>query len=128
MTYYEILEVVPHASPEVVKNAYRALAKKYHPDLQPNEKNAKQWSESAFKTITEAYEVLSDIEGRKNYDLWLNINNSQEAYEVKETFPKGNIKETEPGQDTNFLKGIYVDSTLAFLVVAIILYILQLHM
>lgn len=71
MTYYEILEVVPHASQEVIKNAYRALAKKYHPDIQSDENN-KQRSESAFKAITEAYEVLADIERRKEYDIWLN--------------------------------------------------------
>lgn len=90
MTHYDILEVAPHSSPDVIKNAYRALAKKYHPDLQPNE-NAKQLSESTFKIITQAYEVLSDIETRKNYDLWLNINNIQ-----KKAIPSDAIfKETE---------------------------------
>jgi len=54
LTYYDILEVAPHSSAEVIKNAYRALAKKCHPDLQPDV-NAKQWSESTFKTLTEAY-------------------------------------------------------------------------
>lgn len=96
MTYYDILEVVPHASPEVIKNAYRALAKKYHPDLQPDE-NAKQWSGSAFKTITEAYEVLSDKERRKIYDLRLNIYKRQGKHEEKETA----TKETEIGEDAN---------------------------
>ena len=90
LTYYDILEVAPHCSPEVIKNAYRALAKKYHPDLELNE-SAKQWSESAFRTITEAYEVLSNIEKRKNYDLWLNVNSSQKEV----VSPEAKVKETK---------------------------------
>lgn len=70
MTYYEILEVSPNASPEVIKNAYRALAKKYHPDVWTDE-NAKQWSGATLKAINEAYEVLSDEVRRRDYDIWL---------------------------------------------------------
>ena len=94
MTYYEILEVIPQASPEVIKNAYRALAKKCHPDLQPNE-NAKQSSESAFKTLTEAYEVLSNTKRRKIYDLWLDVNNSQEKAIYPKAIAKEPVKERE---------------------------------
>jgi DnaJ-class molecular chaperone len=124
MTYYDILEVVPQASPEVIKNAYRALAKKYHPDLQTNE-NDRQWSEAAFKTITEAYEILSEIERRKNYDLWLNINNSEEAYEKEATFPNGVIKETETREEVPLFKNMdATDAIIASLIVLMLAVIL----
>ena len=97
MTYYDILELAPHSSLEVIKNAYRALAKKYHPDTQPDQ-NARQWAESTFKQISEAYEVLSDVEKRKAYDEWLNINNSQELYEERTVFAE-NLKKAETSDD-----------------------------
>lgn len=62
--YYEILGVVKSASVEEVKKAYRKLAMKYHPDRNPDNKEA----EEKFKEATEAYEVLSDQEKRKKYD------------------------------------------------------------
>jgi curved DNA-binding protein len=62
--YYQILGVSPDAKQKVVKQAYRELARKYHPDLNPGNKEA----EEKFKTINEAYQVLSDAEKRKKYD------------------------------------------------------------
>jgi len=62
--YYEILGVPPDAEKKVVKQTYRELAKKYHPDVNPGNKEA----EEKFKTINEAYQVLSDTEKRKKYD------------------------------------------------------------
>lgn len=67
--YYQILEVDKNASFEVVEKAYKTLVKKYHPDLQ--ESSLKNDSEEKLKLINEAYEVLSDEEKRKNYDLAL---------------------------------------------------------
>ena len=64
-TYYDWLEVSPKASPEVIEKAYKALVKKYHPDLQEN-KNTQ--SEELIKKINEAYDVLSDKEKRNAYD------------------------------------------------------------
>jgi curved DNA-binding protein len=62
--YYEILGVGPDAEKKVIKQTYRELAKKYHPDVNPGNKAA----EEKFKTINEAYQVLSDTEKRKKYD------------------------------------------------------------
>lgn len=62
--YYEVLEVQKGASEEDIKKAYRRLAKKYHPDVNPNKKEA----EEKFKEINEAYAVLSDKIKRSQYD------------------------------------------------------------
>ena len=65
MNYYEILEVSTNASKEVIKNAYRALIKKYHPDSYTGNK---LYAENKLKKINEAYEVLSDDNKRLLYD------------------------------------------------------------
>lgn len=62
--YYEILGVARGASEQDIKQAYRKLARKYHPDINPGDKQA----EARFKEINEAYEVLSDKEKREKYD------------------------------------------------------------
>ena len=62
--YYKILGVAKNASEKDIKKAYRKLARKYHPDLNPNDKVA----EKKFKEINEANEVLSNPENRKKYD------------------------------------------------------------
>uniref|UniRef100_A0A2P1CZ66 Heat shock protein DnaJ domain-containing protein n=1 Tax=Nostoc sp. FSN-E TaxID=2027337 RepID=A0A2P1CZ66_9NOSO len=62
--YYAILGVSKTASPEEIKQAFRKLARKYHPDVNPGNKQA----EASFKEVNEAYEVLSDADKRKKYD------------------------------------------------------------
>ena len=64
MTYYEILEVVPTASPEVIRAAYLAQAKKYHPDVCDD---VFQGAEK-MRLLNEAYSVLSDPHQRRIYD------------------------------------------------------------
>ena len=62
--YYEVLGVPRGASEDEIRKTYRQLARKYHPDVNPNDKSA----EEKFKEINEAYEVLSDADKRKRYD------------------------------------------------------------
>ena len=62
--YYDILGIKRDASAETIKKAFRKLAKKYHPDMNPGDKEA----EAKFKEAQEAYAVLSDAEKRKQYD------------------------------------------------------------
>ena len=62
--YYEVLGVDKNADDAAIKKAYRVLAKKYHPDMNPGDKEA----EKKFKEASEAYAVLSDPEKRKQYD------------------------------------------------------------
>lgn len=86
--YYKILEVAPDASPEVIQMAYKALAKKYHPDLNPGQEEAAQ---EKMKDVNEAYEILSDKDKRWQYDQ---IYYRQEKTEQKTSYsapepPKG---------------------------------------
>ena len=64
--YYKILGVSKDASQDDIKRAYRRYAKKYHPDLNPGDKEA----ERRFKEINEAYQVLGDEQKRKKYDAF----------------------------------------------------------
>ncbi len=62
--YYKILDLKKDAKADEIKKAYRKFARKYHPDVNPNDKSA----EDKFKEIQEAYDVLSDEKKRKVFD------------------------------------------------------------
>jgi len=64
--YYEVLGVPRDATPEAIKKAYRSLARKYHPDVNPGDKAA----EKQFKEVQQSYDVLSDQEKRSMYDRY----------------------------------------------------------
>jgi molecular chaperone DnaJ len=81
--YYQILSVSRNASEKEIKQAYRRLARKHHPDLNPNDKSA----EARFKEINAAYEVLSNPEKRKKYDQF------GEQWEYAEQFAKAGGQE-----------------------------------
>src|SRR3954451_8778202 len=61
--YYEVLGVARGATPEQIKKAYRGLARKHHPDVNPGDKKA----EATFKEVQKAYDILSEPEKRKLY-------------------------------------------------------------
>ena len=71
--YYKILGLEKNALPKDIKNAYRKLARKYHPDLNPNDKDANK----KFQQINEANEVLSDSEKRLKYDKYGNCDTNE---------------------------------------------------
>jgi curved DNA-binding protein len=93
--YYETLGVSRSATEDEIKKVYRKLARKYHPDLNPNNKQA----EEKFKAVSEAYEVLGDSEKRKKYDQlgqnWKNGSeftpppNWQNDFDPSEIFGRG---------------------------------------
>ena len=64
--YYEVLGVDKNAGADDIKRAYRQLAKKYHPDMNPGDAEA----EARFKEVNEAYAVLSDEEKKAKYDQY----------------------------------------------------------
>ena len=95
--YYETLGVAKTATEDEIKKAYRKLARKYHPDLNPNDKDAHK----KFQQINEANEVLSDPEKRKKYDQYGEHWQHGEAYEqarqqqqrAQQSQPGGNWQE-----------------------------------
>lgn len=84
--FYHILGVSENASEKEIKSAYRALAKKYHPDTHPNDKPA----EEKFKEISEAYAVLSDFRKRQQYDQMRKYGFSNQT-DFSDFFDLGNV-------------------------------------
>jgi curved DNA-binding protein len=87
--YYELLGVKRDASPEEIKQSFRRLARKYHPDLNPGDKEA----EETFKDISEAYEVLSDVSRRSQYDKFTGF------WRKNRGKPKSTNRTNEPDND-----------------------------
>src|SRR5580700_6975233 len=91
--YYETLSVPRTASEEDIRKAYRKLARKYHPDLNPGDKSA----EDRFKNVQEAYDILSDAKKRQMYD--------QVGFYSENAFPGagpgGGGPRTHPNMDFN---------------------------
>ena len=84
--YYKLLEIDKQANEADIKKAYRKLARKYHPDLNPNDDGAKK----KFQQINEANEVLSNPENRKKYDKYGKDWQHGEAYENARKSQNGN--------------------------------------
>ncbi|MGV3617067.1 MAG: DnaJ C-terminal domain-containing protein [Fimbriimonas sp.] len=90
--YYQTLGVPRGADEKEVKSAYRKLARKYHPDVNPNDKTA----EAKFKEVSEAYDVLSDPDKRKLYDQY------GSNWENAQNFPGGGQVDMSDFQDIRF--------------------------
>lgn len=95
--YYAILGVSKTATPEEIKRAYRKLARKYHPDLNPGDKDA----EAQFKNLNEANEVLSEPEKRQKYDQFGQYWN-QPSYSEAPPPSSTNVKTEDFAQYDNF--------------------------
>lgn len=95
---YEILEISSSASTSTIKAAYRKLARKYHPDLNGGDFHC----EIKFKEITEAYEILSDADKKKNYDILRGFysNASKAKFSEAEKAYKENFKHHEETQQS----------------------------
>ena len=109
--YYDILEINKNASQEIIEKAYKTLIKKYHPDLQ--EDSLKAQSEEKVKLINEAYDVLSDPEKRKNYDMTLenneissddynNLVNENKNLENELNYLKNNLNNLKNNTQSNY--------------------------
>ena len=90
-SYYDILGVAKSATEKDIRQAYRRLARKYHPDMNPGNKQA----ETTFKEINQAYEVLSDTDTRKKYDQY------GENWKHAEQFAQAQAQGRRPGATTS---------------------------
>ena len=93
--YYQILGISKDATQKDIKKAYRHLARKYHPDLNPGDKSA----EDRFKNINEAYEILSDTEKRQKYDSF------GDQWQYAEQFAKSGQRRT--GKNTGEARTVF---------------------
>ena len=98
-SYYDILGVHKTASDADIRKAYRRLARKHHPDVNPNNAD----SEEEFKKVNEAYQVLSDEESRKKYDVYGENWKHADEFQKAET-PSGSFvwRSTFPGDGGGF--------------------------
>lgn len=94
MNYYQILGISINATQEEIKNAYREMAKKYHPDLNPGKDTNKE-----MKEINEAYEVLSDLEKRKEYDLTIMQKNTTSKINNEDAYKSYTKLQVESEED-----------------------------
>ncbi|MFD2552007.1 DnaJ C-terminal domain-containing protein [Bizionia sediminis] len=104
--YYKILNLSKDATEQDIKKAYRKLARKYHPDLNPGDKEA----EKKFKEINEANEVLSNPENRKKYDNYGKDWQHAEAYEqAKREQQAGKAYQQQHARSESFYEGDFSD-------------------
>jgi curved DNA-binding protein len=104
--YYTVLGLDKNASTEDIKKAYRKMARKYHPDLNPDDKEAKQ----KFQQINEAQEVLTDPEKRKQYDKY----GEQYGERWKEGEQYEQHRQSQQQQQQSYGGGSYEDYTGSF--------------
>lgn len=101
--YYKILEIDKTATQDQIKKAYRRLARKYHPDMNPGDKTAEQ----KFKQINEANEVLSNVENRAKYDKYGEHWKYGEEYEKAQQAQKSYKNYSENEDYSDFFKDMF---------------------
>lgn len=113
--YYKILEVAPDATAEQIKKSYRRLAMTYHPDRNPDDKEA----EEKFKEINEAYDVLSNDEKRKKFDLMMSGKSNSANYHASTQTHKDDNSDFDfeyfkkkTGEYSDFFKNFFSKSSL----------------
>lgn len=98
INYYEILEITPDADELIIKSSYRRLARKYHPDVNPDLKAIEK-----FKEVTEAYETLSDKLKRAKYDRlnnFVSINKSAYTHSARKAYSEQKQPQSSPYRKT----------------------------
>src|SRR6185295_10203865 len=103
--YYKVLGVNKSATEKEIKTAYRKLARKYHPDVNPNDAEAKK----KFQQINEANEVLSDPEKRKKYDQYGKDWKHSEQFEKARQQQRGQRPQAEEAFSSGFGGGDFSD-------------------
>lgn len=114
---YNILGIARDATPEEIKKAYRGLAKRYHPDKNPGDEEASR----LFKEANEAYEILTNPEKRRAYDLafappesvWDVFSRTNEGISVLETMLPTAPAATQRGMDVVCVADVQADGTLS---------------
>lgn len=96
--YYKVLGLSKTATEDEIKKAYRKLARKSHPDLNPDDPQAK----SKFQELNEAHEVLSDVEKRKKYDKYGKDWKNADAFEKQRQSGGGSRQRRSGNSDTDF--------------------------
>lgn len=114
--YYRILEVSEYASEDIIKNAYKTLSKKYHPDLH---KNQYKIFEQKMKEINEAYNVLVNPETRKEYDQAL-IKEKEKLSTV--VIPQRNVEQEtfvsqKSKKEQNFINSLNLNKIIIFAII-----------
>ena len=106
-THYQALGINEDADDEVIVAAYKALAKKYHPDTYSGDK---KFAEERIKEINVAYGVLSDKVKRKKYDEEIKSNNKSDEFDYEDSFDDSDASEGVLEEDWSILSEVYPEA------------------
>lgn len=124
MTYYEILEVQPTASPEVIRMAYKALIRKYHPDVYSGDAAI---ANEMTKLINEAYEVLSDPQKKEMYDRFLSMSGKADQGKESQQEPpeKSSHIEPNPKKEPSVRRPLTILAIVTLLVLILVIWLMS---